>query len=483
MPRWASWPKRIDRGEVELLVILGGNPVYNAPADLKLLERMQKVPLRFHLGLYQDETARQCHWHLPETHFLEAWSDARAYDGTESIVQPLIEPLYEGHSAHRVDRCARGPRSDARLRDCPRPLAAAGDTRAIPRLRGVLGKRAARRAAEEQRQPRRDVKLAGNWQRHLESGDSFVATRRQRSRRLCFEPDPTIYDGSYANNGWLQECPKPLTKLTWDNAATHEPRHGRGAGHFAWAAIRTAASTAATTMPVVELQLDGRSVRAPAWIMPGHADHTITVYLGYGREQAGRVGGTDGHTVGFNAYLLRTSEQPWFAPGLDIVKTDDSYLLAGTQAASFDGKPRPGAVGDAGALSRHPDFAAEPDREKREEQTHARFDGAGERFTSASTTSRRKHKWGMAIDLTACIGCNACVVACQAENNIPVVGKEQVARRPRNALASHRPLLDRARPNEPERILFPAAALHALRERAVRICLPGRSHGAQRRRA
>ena len=314
------------------------------------------MPLRIHHGLYVDETSHQCHWHLPEAHYLEAWSDARAYDGTASIVQPLIEPLYEGRSAHEVVALLAG------LQETP-------------------GREIVREHWRRQWEHRHEEgDFEPFWQKALhdgvipdtalqaEDGEARRTTGRNSWRRssatkphptpspvrqappkseddleIVFLPDPTIYDGSWANNGWLQELPKPLTKLTWGNAAIISPATAKQLG-VELGSYAHGGEHGGYSMPVVELQLDGRSVRAPAWIMPGHADGTVTVYLGHGRRAVpGEIGGSGEQTVGFNAYLLRTADRPWFASGLHVVKTGDTELVACTQAASVDGEPRAGS--------------------------------------------------------------------------------------------------------------------------------------------
>jgi molybdopterin-containing oxidoreductase family iron-sulfur binding subunit len=222
---------------------------------------------------------------------------------------------------------------------------------------------------------------------------------------LIFRADPNLYDGRYGNNAWLQELPRPLTKITWDNAALMSPATAAKLG------IHLRHTARGTITDEVELKYRGRSVRAPAWIMPGHPDGSITVHLGYGRTRAGRVG----TGVGFSAYALRTSDAPWFGPGLEVGKTGAQYQLSVTQEHwSMEGRNLVRAVSVA-------EYGKEPHvvREMGEEPPpDSSLYGPGFAYTG--------HAWGMAIDLNACVGCNACVVACQAENNIPVVGKEMV---------------------------------------------------------
>ena len=409
----------LDRGLVDLLVIVGGNPVYNAPADLRFAERMGKARLHFHLSLHQDETSRLCEWHLPEAHYLESWGDTRAFDGTASIVPPLIEPLYEGRSAHELMTVLTGGREappEAIVRGYlaahRRALgsAAAGDFEDFWQTAvhdGVVAGSA---------HPPLAVSLKEGWEKHL--GPSAAPAG---GRELTFQQDPTLYDGRFVNNDWLQELPKPITRLAWDNAALMSPKTARelgvGLGDYAHGGEH-----GGYHQPVVELQVGECKVTAPAWIVPGHADGSVTVYLGGGRRNAGKVG--DG--VGFDAYALRTTEHPWFAGGLKVNKTDQTHLLCCVQEHHLMQNRE---VVRAGTLAEHrerPDFAADKDREEEKKDTQR----ARKPLTlyDENEYPYTEHKWGMAIDMTACTGCSACVVACQAENNIPVVGKDQVSR-------------------------------------------------------
>ncbi len=408
------------KGQVEVLLILGGNPVYTAPADLHFREQLQKAQLRFHLGLYQDETARQCHWHLPQAHYLEAWSDTRAYDGTASIVQPLIEPLYHGRSAHEVLSL---------LTDRDRQPAPGLD---IVRATWQRHWHEQKRSEEfedfwktsvhdgiiaDTAFPTKEVSLRKDWQDQL--GKPATAAGLE----IVFQADPSIHDGRFANNGWLQELPKPITKLTWDNAALMSPKTARDLGVGLREYVH-GGEHGGYVVSVVELTVDGRSVKAPVWVMPGHADGAVTVYLGYGRQFAGRVGGTEGHPVGFDAYRLRTSEHPWFAPGLAVTKLGAEQTLACTQQHHLMENRATVRAGTLDEYRHKPNFAAE-----RDEEIEPKAPGRGRRSLTLYAPhdySPPQNKWGMLIDLTACVGCNACVVACQAENNIPVVGKEQV---------------------------------------------------------
>lgn len=379
----------MDAGKVRVLLLLGVNPVYDAPVDLEFGKRLQKVPLRVHLGLYADETAELCQWHIPEAHYLEAWGDVRGFDGTASIVQPLIAPLYEGKSVLEV-MIALGPNPGRKAYDAVRDywkaqgLGGGGDFDAAWRQAlndGVLSNTAA---------PAKTVAFKGP------ALPPSTATDPQ-TLELVFRGDPCVYDGRFANLGWLQEAPRPLTKLTWDNVAHVSPA--------------TAERLQLASQDVVELEYKGRVVRAPIWVHPGHADNAVTIELGYGRRRGGQV--ADG--VGFDAYRLRTAEAPWFAGGLEILKLPTRHALATTQSHhSMEGR-------DLVRVATISAYRADPEHTFR-----GHHDDPGPELSFYPPWPYDGYKWGMTIDLNACIGCGACEIACQAENNIAVVGKEQV---------------------------------------------------------
>jgi molybdopterin-containing oxidoreductase family iron-sulfur binding subunit len=384
----------MNAGSVSLLLVLGGNPVYTAPPDLELAEALDRVPLRVHLGLFHDETAALCHWHIPETHFLEAWSDVRGHDGTASVVQPLIAPLYNGHSAHEVvsTLSETGARSGYEL------VRSHWAAQAAPPAGGSTGSASDR-----------------DWRRWLHDGvipgtafapktvtlqASAAGTAPAEAPagiEVVFRPDPAVYDGRFANNGWLQELPKSLTKLTWDNAALLSPG--------------TADRLMLVSGDVVEIRQGSSSIRLPVWLAPGHAADTITVHLGYGRDRAGRIA----TGIGFGVNALRTSAAPDILGGVEVVKTGDSYPLVSTQDHwSLEGRNLV-RVATLDQFQQDREFAAK--------QEHQPLTG----LTMFEARTYEGYAWGMAIDQNVCTGCNACVVACQAENNVPVVGKSQVA--------------------------------------------------------
>jgi MoCo/4Fe-4S cofactor protein with predicted Tat translocation signal len=382
-------------GKVDLLIILGGNPAYDAPADLDFADALKngKVPLRVHHGLYQNETAELCQWHVNATHELEAWGDARAYDGTVSIIQPLIAPLYNGKSALEFVALLSG-HSDATGYDLTRAYwqkqHAGADFEQFWRKSLHDG------WIEGTTFDPRSTQLRGG-----DFGGGGVREGDPNAIELNFRRDPTIYDGQFSNNGWLQELPRPMTKLTWDNAVLIGPK--------------MAERLNIATEDVVELELNGKKVTGPVWIQAGHPDNSVTVFLGYGRKRAGRVGTAQG----FDAYALRTSAAPWIATGVHIRKTGETYKLASTQGMQSmdtpDGAHRP--------LVRETtleEYRKEPNFAKEEETPY------GLSLYEPYPYKSEDYAWGMAIDLNSCVGCNNCMIACQSENNIAVVGKEQV---------------------------------------------------------
>ncbi|MBI4875772.1 MAG: 4Fe-4S dicluster domain-containing protein [Acidobacteria bacterium] len=393
----AELAQEMSRGEVGALVVLGGNPAYDAPADTNFAGGMKKVPLSIHLGLDLNETAKLASWHLPEAHFLEAWGDVRAADGTVSIQQPLIQPLYGGKTAVEVVALLAGHR-DQRAYDIVRGLWQAQWRKSLHE--GIVeGTRSA------------EVKPA------LKFTPAPLPNRdRQGAVEITFHPSWSAWDGRYANHAWLQETPDPMTKLTWDNAALLSPA--------------TARSLGVETGDVIALERAGRRIEAAVMTMPGQADHSIALPLGYGRASVGRVG----KGVGFNANPLRSSDAMWIASGVKVTKTGRKRKLVTTQEHhSMEGRP----LVREGSVSQH---------------EH------GPKLFSLYEEHKydQGNQWGMVIDLNACIGCNACVVACQAENNIPVVGKEQVA----NGREMHWLRLDRyftGPPEEPRAVVQPVA--------------------------
>ncbi|RMF64285.1 MAG: 4Fe-4S dicluster domain-containing protein, partial [Calditrichaeota bacterium] len=365
---------------------------FNAPADLNFADAFSKVRMRVHLSLHEDETSNFSHWHIPQAHYLESWSDARAFDGTVSIIQPLILPLYGGKSMHELMAVLledAGKSDYDIVKETWRGKVKDGEFEKFWRKTlhdGVMAGTALPQKKMRLRPQKRKLNLT------TASGSSAG------DLEVAFRPDPTIWDGRYANNGWLQELPKPLTKLTWDNAVMLSPQ--------------TAEKLQVENEDLVELRYGGRTVRGAVWILPGQPDGTVTVHFGHGRERVGQVG----QRTGFNAYALRRVDAPWFDRGLQVHKTGEKSRLATTQHHHNMENRHLVRSGTLAEFLAHPEFVREMGEDPPPEMTlYPRFEYKG-------------YAWGMAVDLNACIGCNACVVACQSENNIPVVGKDQVAR-------------------------------------------------------
>jgi molybdopterin-containing oxidoreductase family iron-sulfur binding subunit len=430
----------MNAGKVQWLVMLGVNPLYSAPADLNFQDAFNKVPVTVHLGNHVDETGALCNWHINKAHYLESWSDARAYDGTISIIQPMIAPLYGGKSAHDV-------------------------------LQSLLANPQLSAFEIVQTYARTYVKgdFATSWRKALHDGwvegtafpakagvpavnaASFAAPApATNGYEISFRPDPSLYDGRYANVGWLQELPKQVTNLSWDNAALMS--------------MGTMSNLGVEETDLIEIDLNGRKVTAPVLMAPGHPDGAITIHLGFGRRaEAGRVGAG----VGFDSYKLRTADAPYYQGGGTAKKVGSDYDLCVTKVhniehrggfAQHDLEHQKYDVEGTYSLAGHeameraiiryatvteatqnPDFAHDggasgtligkvgyaPQGEKPTDDVTF-FPDTWKYDKTDPATLKVQNAWGMAIDLNSCIGCNACIVSCYAENNIAVVGREQV---------------------------------------------------------
>lgn len=376
-------------GDVEVLLILGGNPVYNAPGELNFEQQLARIPKRIHFSESYDETSFLCDWHIPATDALESWGDVRAWDGTTTIVQPLIAPLYEGRTVHELLALFQGQSGKSAFE-----LVQAHWQRQL----GDDFARSWRRALHDGVVADSQSKVVDVRLREDFDGEASASpvTSAESAMEIEFRPDPTVDDGRFANNGWLQELPKPLSKLTWDNAAYVSPK--------------TASRLGLKTNDVVEITVDGRSIRAPVWLMPGQSENCVSLTFGYGRTRAGRLG----DHRGYNAFTLLPASGAWFARGT-LRATGETYRLVTTQQHhSLEGRDIV-RVTTLQGLKDHP-----------EQPQDAKHHGEG-LPTLYPPHHYEGNAWGMVIDQTACIGCNACVVACQSENNIPIVGKEQVA--------------------------------------------------------
>jgi MoCo/4Fe-4S cofactor protein with predicted Tat translocation signal len=419
--RLATLAKELEDGKVDTLVVTAWNPLYTAPADLKLRERFPKAKDRVVLAYRDDETARAATWRLAASHALEAWGDLRARDGTVSIVQPLIQPLRASLTevellAAFVDAADAG--THRLVRDGWK--ARAGEQGFDARWDGWLAAGVAAGTAVAPETPAPDAARIAAAVRAAPPVPAGV--------EVGFAPDYKVLDGRYVENAWLQEFPDPITKVSWDNGA-----------HLSDA---TARRLGVAQGDVIEVALHGRKVVAPVLVVPGHADDCVTLPLGYGQRAVGAVG--DG--VGFDAYALRTSDAPWFAVGAEVRKTGERHALATTQE-HFQMNGRAIALAlDQEAFG----------HEKRELEEHR---GVPATILKPVDYTHQDYRWGMAIDLSRCIGCGACTVACQAENNIPVVGKEQVLR----SREMHWLRVDRyyeGSPEDPKSVSQPLACVH-----------------------
>src|SRR5581483_4565375 len=372
----ANLARDIEAGAVDTLIVLDANPAYAAPAALRLDEaRLSPVRDSVHIGLHRDETAVHCHWHWPLSHVLESWGDARSADGTVSIIQPTVNPLYETRSGAQILDMLLGtidPATDAAVRATwSANFGGDFDARWHKALQdGFIDGTAAAPVSVSAAAVAPQVPAA--------TGDTLD---------IVFRPDPTVWDGRFANIGWLQELPKPLTTLTWDNIVAVSPK--------------LAEREHLSNGDRVEVSVGERKVAGPVWVMPGQAARTLTLFLGYGRRQAGRV--ADG--VGYDAYAVQDAATPWQAKGR-LRKLDGRQLLAVRQLhhrlEGFD------LIREVTAA--HPRL---PRGAEDEPNLYPRWGSS-------------PNAWAMAIDLDLCIGCNACVAACVAENNIAVVGRDQV---------------------------------------------------------
>ena len=404
----AQLVRDMNAGQVQALLILGGNPVFDAPADLQFARALDKVPFRAHHSLYYDETSLRCHWHIPDTHFLETWGDARGHDGTVSIIQPLIAPLYNGRSSHEVLGALIGGLDQSAYQTVRNYWFSRGATEDTWRRwlhDGVIPNSA----------PPTRAAAAGN--------PPPTANRQSPTGiELEIRPDPTLYDGRFANNSWLQELPKPQTKITWDNVLIIGPKTADKIG-FDIEERSNLANSRETRF--AELSYRGAKLRLPIWVVAGYPEDVATVYFGYGRRAGGTVATEKGR--GFDVYPLRITGALHGGPGASLtVDRGEKYPIACTQEhQSID----PKVVGERGII-RAATFAGYLENPKFAVDPHHGSDvtGHGDASMYPEWDYSNNHAWAMVIDTTVCTGCNGCVIACQAENNIPVVGKEEVVR-------------------------------------------------------
>ena len=420
----------IKAGSVKTLVVLGGNPAYNAPADLDFGALLKSVPTVIRHGYYADETSALAGVHIAGTHYLESWGDARTVDGTIVPIQPMIMPLFNGMSeVELLARVAGEANADAYAEVF---VTHGGDKKVFEKFLhdGLLEGSAYKKVA---------VTL-GNLNFSFANRPAFTALSKD-NLEIRFATDHKMDDGRFANNGWLQECPDPMTKISWDNAILVSPRLAKELGIVPGGSLLQVARKEEAEFVqgkenahVFEVTVNGRKVSGPVHIQPGLANYTIVLPLGYGRGKSGHIGtGT-----GFNAYAVRTSGGMGFVTGATLTDTGKRMKLANTQEHwSMEGRDIVREANHA-EFKDNPKFVDGIGMESHTPPVLGKDVGKDAAFI-ATTTPRGNslyetpdltgtHQWGMSIDLNTCIGCNACIVACQAENNIPIVGKDQVMR-------------------------------------------------------
>ncbi len=495
----AELVKDIDDNKVKMLVVLGGNPSYNTPVDLKLdLKRLEKVPFRVHLGEYRDETGVLCQWHVAGTHYLESWADTRAFDGTVSIAQPLIEPLYDGRSIYEVVQLFFKENYEKKSYNVVQEFWQTQGLKAAPSTAATtLGSSSKESSDEENKEADTTEEKAqttptpapvatpeaapqattastngaaapktfeDNWRKVVHDGiipNSQAATKTvsvstdflsesteelkgDGDLEIAILPDPSVYDGRFANNGWLQELPKPLNKITWENVALISPNTAQRLGinqskeynDYAGGELgRSFITTKGGNMnsDLLEVTYNGGKIKekVPAWIAPGQPDDVITLSMGYGRTRAGRIAGmkldiygatnTEANSLGYSVFDVQKSDSLWFGKG-SVTNTNVQTTIASTQihfniSESEVGNRDLVRVWDMDKFE-NPGEYEKPEKQYKKSLYGNEFDDV----------YKEHNRWAMTIDLNSCVGCNSCVVACQSENNIPVVGKEQVER-------------------------------------------------------
>ncbi|MBI5707524.1 MAG: TAT-variant-translocated molybdopterin oxidoreductase [Armatimonadetes bacterium] len=397
----------LNADKVDVLLVLGGNPVYLAPGDVNAKGAFAKAKFSARLGLYQDETSAVCQWHVPESHYLEAWGDARGHDGTISVAQPLIAPIYPSLAAIEfLETLSGGPRkSRAIVEDTHRP-AGAVDTDLNPNAGAAFQK--------DWNQIVHDGMIRGSAFPAVSvtaTADlsGMPAARPIEGPEVLFLPDATIHDGRYGTCAWLQELPRPMTSVTWDNLVLVSPK--------------TAEKLGVENQDLVSLEVNGKKVEGPIFLAYGQAEDQIVVHMGYGRVSGAPLSFFDGNEVrGFDVNPLRTWQSPNMAAGGTITKvggrqpvanTQEHHVMATTEGVMPLDIVRSGTIGEMAA---NPNFSPHPAEEK--EELHSLYNDEEFKYDG--------YRWAMTIDLSLCTGCNACTQACQVENNIPSVGKSQV---------------------------------------------------------
>ncbi len=431
--------QELNGNQVDTLVIFGGNPAYDAPSDLEWGKAQKKAKTTLRLGYYEDETAVLSDWHLPLAHYLESWGDARTGDGTLVSVQPLIEPLFGGVTEIEILARIGGLEKTSPyeiVRESFRGIAGESDEPWKKFLHdGFLANSAAQTVAVEFNSAAALVEITSL---------KPTSAPTKESLEVVFHRDYSMDDGRFNNNGWLQELPDPVTKMVWENAMLMSIQTAKDLGLDV-----VDHEDGKLLVPWVKLQLGSRELEGPVWVQPGQADNTVGLALGYGRKQTGRIG----RGSGYDAYQLRTAANPYFAVGAKLTSSGRTYEIACTQNHwSMEGRP---IIREANLeqYRKKPDFVKGMDAPPSPSEAPM-YPNPFDKVKASAL-----HQWGMAIDLNACVGCSACMVACQSENNIPIVGKNQVAK----GRELHWIRIDRyysGKPNDPQVVNQPMLCQH-----------------------
>src|SRR5437867_2768299 len=398
----------LNASQVETLVILGGNPVYDAPADLNWAQAQRKAKTVVRLGYFEDETYGVSDWHLPMAHYLESWGDARTADGTLVPVQPLIEPLFGGITALEVLAHIGGldhTKPHDIVRETFRSIGGDSEDNWKRFLHDGFLPGSAAKAVEVQFKPAAAANVL--------SAAKPAAAPTKDALEVVFHRDYRVDDGRYNNNGWLQELPDPITKLVWENVILLSPKTADSLG-----LVIQNEENNLLFVPLVTIELEGRKIVGPAWKQPGMADNVVGLALGYGRQQTGRIG----RGSGYDAYQLRTTKALHIAGGAKLSPVGRTHQLASTQDhGAMEGRP---IIREANLeqYRKNPGFVKAMNLEA-PPVVSPLYPNPLDKLMAKGL-----HQWGMAIDLSSCVGCSACMVACQSENNIPIVGKDQVTR-------------------------------------------------------
>jgi molybdopterin-containing oxidoreductase family iron-sulfur binding subunit len=397
----ADLAQALNAGKIDTLVILSSNPAYNAPGDLNWNDAVKKAKTVVRLGYSEDESYAASTWHLPAAHFLESWGDALTTDGTLVPIQPLIAPLFGGITELEVLARIAGASTTNPYEVARETFAAYQKGQNVEEAwkkylhDGFLANSAQKPA---------DVSTKGHDLR--QSFQNFKVTAPSASSlEVVFHRDYSVDDGRFNNNGWLQEMPDPITKMVWENAVL--------------ISRRTAQELQVQNGDVVEITVGNATISGPIWVQPGQADYSLGLAVGYGRGKSGRVG----RGTGFNAYPLRTTANPYIATGAQLRKTGRKHQLVCTQDHwSMEGRP---IIREATKeqYAEHPDFAKRMNMEEPPTGQVSLYPNPFDKLKQSGI-----HQWGMSIDLNKCVGCQACMMACQSENNVPIVGKDQVRR-------------------------------------------------------